>query len=157
MRKLVYIGLMLSTTLSVGASHEQVIDAIIKAADQVGVPRELPLAICWVESSYRTSGVTHMDGDSPSYGICQIKLETALFVAKVYKHKYLPTPKRLSDLYVNALYACKYLKLQLKRYGGDWESAIDAYNKGNLINRNSHYVRKVKKAMKRPSARGVCE
>jgi hypothetical protein len=101
------------------------------------------VAIAWVESSHRTVGVTHMDGSSTSYGPFQIKLETAQWVDKIYKHKHLATPNRLSDIYVNAFYACKYMKLLLSRYKGDEEAAIDAYNKGHLDSRTSLYVLKV--------------
>lgn len=123
--------------------REQVIDAIVKAADTVEVPRELVLAVCWVESSYRRGLAPRLDGDTPSYGICQVKLATARYMDTVFKHRIKATPKRLQDEFVNAFYAAKYLKYQLNRYQGDVHKAIDAYNKGRVVSVKSVYVRKV--------------
>jgi len=145
-----FIGLLigiLGTTIAKAGDREQVIDAIIKAADTVEVPRELVLAVCWVESSYRRGLKPKLDGDTPSYGICQVKLITANYMDTVYKHRIKATPKRLQNEYVNAFYAAKYLKYQLTRYQGDVHKAIDAYNKGRVVSVQSVYVRKVMLAL----------
>lgn len=119
---------------------------IMWAADKVEVPRALLLAICWGEGSFRSDEkLTHMDGESLSHGTCQVKLATAQFMDEVFKHKSLATSRRLKDPKVNAFYAAKYLKYQLNRYKGNWQLATDAYNKGNAINNDTIYVRKVSK------------
>jgi soluble lytic murein transglycosylase-like protein len=122
----------------------RVIRAIVKAADTVKVPRELLLALCWNESSFRTdSKITHMDGGSLSHGICQVKLLTARDMDWIYHDKVRATEEMLEDPFTNALYAAKYLRIELKRYNGNWEKGIDAYNKGSAVNVNSSYVKKV--------------
>lgn len=130
-------------------SHVQtgVINIIIKAADKAEVPRELLLAVCWVESSYRTKLKPHMDGKSHSYGLCQVKLETAQYMDEVYNHKWKATPEKLNDPYLNAFYAAKVLKWNLSRYQGDWKKAVDAYNKGRHVSTESEYVKRVYKAL----------
>ena len=128
--------------------YYKIIQSIIWAADTAEVPRELVLAVCWGESSFRTKGVTHVDGETPSYGICQVKMETARFMDKLYKHKAKATPKRLEDFKVNAFYAAKYLKYHLDRYDDDWKLAVDAYNKGTAIGHKTKYVKKFDKNIK---------
>lgn len=120
--------------------HHKVINSIVRAADKVEISRKWLLAVCWQESSFRTAGVSKLDGHTKSYGICQVKYETAQFMDKVFKHKVLVTKANLEDTYVNAFYAAKYLKYQLKRYKGDWKLAADAYNKGNAVSKNTKYV-----------------
>lgn len=122
--------------------YYDIIQSIIHAADDAEVPRELVLSICWGESSFRNKGVTHVDGETPSYGICQVKLETAKFMDKVYKHAIKATKKNLEDPYTNALYAARYLHYQLNRYDQDWRLAVDAYNRGSAIGHKTKYVRR---------------
>lgn len=112
------------------------------AADKVEIPREILLALCWNESSFRTKGVTHVDGGTLSYGICQIKLDTAQYMDKVYKHKIPVTAAKLEDPKFNAFYAAKFLKFQFNRYDGDWMLAVDAYNKFNAISTHTQYVKR---------------
>jgi len=142
----VYIVLSLAP-VTAHATRQDALAAIKKASVVVGIPERTLRAVCMVESSLNTSLKPHVDGSTLSYGICQVKLSTASHIDKVYKHKYLASPARLSVTYINALYAAKYLKLQWKRYGYDWNAAIDGFNKGRLVNRNSQYVRKVMLAM----------
>lgn len=126
-----------------------VVKSIIQAADTVKIPRELLLALCWNESSFRTNLPIVLDGKTPSYGICQVKLGTARFLDRIFKNKSIATPSRLLNYKVNSQYAAQYLKYQLNRYDGDWRLAVDAYNKGHAISRDSHYVRKVHKSYRR--------
>lgn len=121
----------------------QVVETIIKAADKVQVPRELLLAICWTESSYRATLKPRIDGDTESHGICQVKLETAEYMDEVYGHRHKVTRDKLQSPYLNAFYAAKYLRYQLNRYNWDWKKAIDAYNKGHHVSSESEYVQKV--------------
>lgn len=127
--------------------HYQVISDIIQAADSVKAPRALILGLCWSESSFRTNLPHKLDGHTPSYGICQVKLETALFLDQYFKNKHKATKARLLIPKVNATYAAQYIKFQLKRYNGDWKRAIDAYNKGHAVSRQSQYVKRVTKHM----------
>ncbi len=154
MKRAIQILLVLFTASVYGVDIEQVqkhttvVKAITKAATRVGVPVELMLSIAWVESSYRASLPPSLDGATPSYGVFQVKLETALWLDEVYKHKRLATPERLSNTYINSFYAAKYIKLLLKRYNGNVEMAIDAYNKGHVVSTKSTYVKRVQEAMK---------
>lgn len=150
---LLYLGLYAATMATANADtipfeekHRKVIESIIWAADKAEVPRHVLLALCWNESSFRTDGVTHLDGSSFSYGICQVKLKTALFMDQVYKHKVIATPERLETLHVNAFYAAKYLKYQLNKYNQNIHMAVDGYNKGVAINIQSRYVKNFNKS-----------
>lgn len=115
------------------------------AADTAEIPRELLLAVCWGESTFRTHGVTHKDGGTLSHGVCQVKLATAVWMDQVYGHSIKATSKRLEDTKTNAFYAAKYLKYQLERYHGNWKLAVDAYNKGRAVSSRSKYVKKFNK------------
>lgn len=133
--------------------HYLVIKDIIWAADKVGAPRELLLALCWGESSFRNDrGLDHMDHGTISYGTCQVKLETAQWMDEVYHHRVKATAKRLGDVKINAFYAAKYLNYQIMRYDGDWEKAVDAYNAGSAQHTSkghvTKYVKKVRKNTK---------
>lgn len=154
MRNLIVLISLMSTSFAyinayAGQTFEKryynTIKSIIWAADKAQVPRELVLAVCWGESSFRTTGVTHVDGETPSYGVCQVKLETAQFIDKFYRLKHKVTPERLNSTMINAFYAAKYLKYQLNRYKQDWKLAVDAYNKGTALGHKTKYVRKVTK------------
>ena len=87
------------------------------------------------------------DGGSPSYGVCQLKQTTAEQMG--YKGR----PKDLMNPKINAYWAAKYLRYQLKRYGGDFCKASAAYNSGTYMEsnvypgkpRNLKYINGVKK------------
>jgi len=113
---------------------------------KISTPGLLP-SICWVESNYRNV-INEFDGGSPSYGICQIKLNTANWM-KEY-HKITGPVLDETDLMepkINTLYAGLYIKYQLNRYNGDIECAISAYNAGRCIKGNKKYVKKVLKRL----------
>jgi soluble lytic murein transglycosylase-like protein len=142
---LILLALLISTEASAKDFEKKyyyIIKDIMWAADKVEIPREILLALCWNESSFRTKGMTHVDGGTLSYGICQIKLDTAQYMDKVYKHKILVTAIKLEDPKFNAFYAAKFLKFQFNRYDGNWMLAIDAYNKFNAIGINTKYVKR---------------
>lgn len=128
--------------------YYKTIQSIIWAADKANVPRELVLAVCWGESSFRNKKVTHMDGETPSYGVCQVKLETARFMDKVYHHKVKATAKMLDKVGINAFYAACYLRYQLNKYHQDWKLAVDAYNKGHAKGHKTEYVKRFEKNQK---------
>lgn len=141
MKQLLYITLLVAPAAhGLTASQTKVANAINQAARMVGVPQELLLSICTVESGLNKNAPTHLND---GIGVCQVKLTTANYVDKVYKHKHLATTQRLSVTYLNAFYAAKYLKLQLRRYGSDWALAADAFNKGHAVSSGSRYVQKV--------------
>jgi len=121
---------------------------IFKAAKFVGVSGHLLAAICFTESHFQNVMVED-DGNGPSYGICQVKLDTAHHMDEMFNHKNPATAERLMDPYSNAFYAAKFVKYQLARYGGSERMAIDAYNRGYCQNSNSKYVKQVIKSMKR--------
>jgi soluble lytic murein transglycosylase-like protein len=152
MKQLILIALLLPTTAFARNQQEvvekvRIINAIRWAAHYVGVPEDLMVAVAWVESSHRANLPAKLDGSTPSYGVFQIKLETAQWVDKVYKHKKLATRGRLLSVDDNCVYAAKYMKLLLKRYDGSWKMAVDAYNKGHVVSLNSQYVQRVSKAL----------
>lgn len=121
----------------------QVVKEIIKAAKKENIPSLLLLSVCYTESTFFPRE-PKMDGNSLSHGICQVKLETALFMDKLSHTENLTTSKDLQVPFINALYAAKYLKYQISRYK-DMSLAVDAYNKGTAVSRDSHYVKSVNK------------
>ena len=125
------------------------ITAIIKTislALQLSVPNAMD-AICWVESSHRNV-VNKNDGGSPSYGVCQIKLDTANWMKELHRIPgYTLKPADLMVKEINIFYATLYFKYQLHRYG-QLSCAISAYNAGHCIKGNQKtYVRKVMSRM----------
>lgn len=121
----------------------KVVEDIIWAADLVRIPRPLLLTVCWGEGRFRTDArLTHMDGSTLSHGTCQVKLKTAQFMDDIYNHSTKVTPKTLDNTKINAFYAAKYLKYQLKRYNYNILLAVDAYNKHNAVSENTKYVRR---------------
>lgn len=119
---------------------------IIAAAKKIGMSGSLLLAICTHESGLKNVLVPH-DGGSPSYGICQIKYETAKMVGFTGQAKELMDPK------TNAKWAAAYLKYQKERYDGNWMKSAAAYNSGTYNEskkipgcpRNLKYIRRVQK------------
>lgn len=104
----------------------------------VGLPAGLLGAICTVESGMNPNAVHKNDGKGDSLGLCQIKLSTARLVG------FKGTKKQLMNAKVNAFYAAKYLKKQIKRYHGDFAKAVTAYNQGTTYsNGGSIYMTKV--------------
>lgn len=120
-----------------------IIGTVIKAAQASHVAPALLLALCTVESTLKPKAINHYDGGSASYGVCQIKLETAVVVSDVKTTKQLMRPN------INAKVAGLYLSKQLIRYNYNLECAIAAYNAGscrfnkNGLIKNRKYVRKV--------------
>ena len=121
---------------------------ILLAAQLAKVNGTLLLAICSTETNLTNVTVYH-DGKSPSYGICQVKYETAQMVGFKGKAQDLINPK------TNAKMAAKYLRFQEKRYGDDWCKLVASFNAGTYNEskkypgkpRNLKYVRKVQKRL----------
>ena len=122
-------------------TYETIILAAAKAAKVSGT---ILLAICTHESNLQNITTQH-DGGSPSYGICQVKYETAKMVGFEGKETDLENPK------TNAKWAAEYLKYQYERYDHNWCQAVAAYNAGKYNEskiapgcpRNLKYVRHV--------------
>lgn len=115
------------------------------------VPELLLLALCQIESSGRPDAVNVMDGISPSYGYCQVKLETAQWMG------FDVTAEDLMDKEVNKAVARAYLAYQYKRYN-NWGDAVAAYNAGRVKRTkdgliNQGYVDKVFKKWNTKSRR----
>ncbi len=118
---------------------------ILSAATKAKVSGTLLLAICTYETNLTNVTVYH-DGGSPSYGICQVKFETAKMLGFRGRSRDLINPSE------NAKWAAKYLKFQEERYGtNDWCKLAAAYNAGTFTEskkqvgkpRNLKYVRRV--------------
>jgi soluble lytic murein transglycosylase-like protein len=124
----------------------QYIAMITGIAKIVGVPPYLLLAVCMTETNLTNAMLKH-DGNSPTYGVCQIKAGTAFDLG------YKGSPEGLMEPKTNVLYAAKYLKYQLDRYDGNFCKSISAYNAGSYIEsqnspgypKNLRYVRNVQK------------
>lgn len=126
---------------------ESMISLIIATALNVGVPPNLLLSVCWVESRHRNV-ININDGGSASYGPCQVKLSTArLFNSNVHPSDLL-RPKRSIE------YAAKYLKHNISLHRNNVHRVAIAYNRGTStkfcvyfdnigLNCHSYYSKKV--------------
>jgi soluble lytic murein transglycosylase-like protein len=117
---------------------------ILSAAKSAHVSGAILLAICTHESGLRNVRVAR-DGVSPTYGVCQIKGETAKMLG------YEGNPENLMNPAINAKYAALYLKYQYDRYDRNFYKAVAAYNAGKYNEsqivrgcpRNLQYVKHV--------------
>jgi soluble lytic murein transglycosylase-like protein len=113
-------------------------EVIKEVAKEEQVDARLLSAICFVESSHMPHKINHMDGNSDSLGLCQIKFKTAKWM------KFKGTQRELMQPKVNARFAAKYLKYQLNRYNGNIMKAVAAYNAGHYKeHKNCQYTFKV--------------
>ena len=109
----------------------------------LGLPQGLLDSICFVESRHHVRVIHKNDGKTDSIGICQIKYETAKDLG------YRGSVDRLYDPNNNIYWAGVYLLKQLKRYNGNIEKAVAAYNAGTHrinsmgLTMNRKYVDKV--------------
>lgn len=116
----------------------------LTASNATGLPAGLLASVCYVESGYNTAAYTPDDGGRASVGVCQVQERTARAMGYDGDSDTL-----YLDPEVNALYAAKYLRFQLDRYGGDTIKAVAAYNLGHYkevapeIPVNAEYVVKV--------------
>lgn len=122
---------------------------ILMAAKVAKVSPELLLAICMHESNLKNIMVPH-DGGSPTYGVCQVKLDTAKMLG------YNGNGQGLMNPVENAKWAAEYLKWQHKRYEGNWCKTVSAYNSGTYNEssivpgkpKNLKYVKNVQSKLK---------
>ena len=120
----------------------EALNALFLAASlQFGLPQGMLKAVCYVETKHDVNAVSYYDGKTHSYGICQVKLETARWLGFKGTEKELMKPK------INIYYAGKYLAYQMRRYKNDVHRAITAYNRGNAkklnFNNGSGYSKRV--------------
>lgn len=102
-----------------------------------GLPADLLPAVCWQESRHDAKALNPKDGrkgdpkQTPSYGVCQVKLATARQMGFKGKAKELMKPE------INIEYAGKYLAWQIDRYTDkktkekNYAQAVTAYNQGS--------------------------
>jgi soluble lytic murein transglycosylase-like protein len=103
---------------------------VTSAAKAAKVSTMLLYAVCAHESRDFTLDFALYDNGSPSYGVCQIKENTARMLG--YKGKAMD----LRNPHIGIKYAALYLKYQLDRYNNDWLQAVAAYNAGTYIESN---------------------
>lgn len=89
------------------------------------LPPGLLESTCYIESKHNTQAIHRDDGKGNSVGVCQVKLKTAKSLG------FHGTENQLIDPATNIRFAAQYLKYQIKRYRGDINKALTAYNKGN--------------------------
>jgi soluble lytic murein transglycosylase-like protein len=135
--------------IGIGKEHFMDYTAIILlAAKKIGIAGSLLLAICTHETGLKNNMV-HIDGGSPSYGVCQVKIGTAKMM------NYEVTGKDLMNPEVNAVVAASYLKYQIDRYNGNLCKATASFNSGRYNPsdkapghpRNLKYLRSVQKLL----------
>lgn len=97
----------------------------VAATIQFNLPPGLLSSLCFVESKHDVSAIHHDDGSTDSIGVCQVKLKTSQWLGFTGSEKQLLDPK------TNIFYAAKYLSKNIKRYDGQIERAVVAYNRGN--------------------------
>lgn len=101
-------------------------DLIKKYAGAEGVDPALVAAVIHWESGGNPEAVERRNTAPISYGLMQIRYETALDMG-------MPSVLEPSDLLfarTNITYGTKYLKWLLTRYRGDLQKTLSAYNQG---------------------------
>lgn len=144
----------------------EIIVILTAAAKTIGISPSLLIAVCMTETNLKHVD-TPNDGKSTSYGVCQIKLETAQFMGRVHKDSKMLsfTEEDIRSINGNALAAAYYLKYQIKRYDGSFCKAVAAYNAGRFKESkrnigkpfNMAYVEKVQNNLSDPDLSLSCE
>lgn len=123
--------------------------AKVPGALKAKVPGALLVAICAHESMNFHLSYNPDDKGTPSYGICQVKEDTAKMFG------FDGDPKTLNNPKESAKYAARYLRFQVRRYGDDWCKLTAAYNAGTYKENKRHpgrprnigYVQEVQKKL----------
>ena len=101
------------------------LDSIFKSVGRSeGVDWKLIKAVAMKESSLRPNIRTPEPDGTTTYGLMQVKYETAEWLGFKGRPEQLLSPK------VNVTWGTRYLKYQLKRYNGDIAKSVAAYNMG---------------------------
>lgn len=98
---------------------------------QYNLPPNLLSSLCYVESHYDIHAIHLEDGPEDSLGVCQLHISTAKLMG------FKGTKRQLMDPQVNIHYAGAYLAHQIKRYNGQINKAVIAYNYGSAKNLTS--------------------
>ena len=118
---------------------------IQEAAGAFRLSPALLVALCTQESRCRAKVINRHDGIlqpngkrkyNPSYGLFQLKIETAKALG------YQGPAKGLLDPEINAFYAAKLLRQNLDKYHST-AKAVSAHNAGHYIKSNKEYVHNV--------------
>jgi soluble lytic murein transglycosylase-like protein len=125
-----------------------IVSTILNAAKMAKVSGVLLVGICSHESNNFTMTYSAYDNGSPSFGICQVKEDSARQLG------FTGRAEELMDIKTNAHYAALYLRYQQNRYGDDWCRQTASYNSGSYIEgrnpgypKNLNYVRLVQKKL----------
>lgn len=110
----------------------EILAIISSISTQQGLPEGLLESVCYKESAFNIKAINYYDGKTHSYGICQVKLETAKTLG------FKGSSDDLQEAETNITYAAKYLNFQYRRYGR-WDKAISAYNRGSIKSGCTHY------------------
>lgn len=124
------------------AARQEIFKLIEQKAKKHNLDPKIFEGLVFAESSFRPKVVNLEGGASPdrrSVGLAQIQPRTAKWLGFQGTKQDLMNPKTNLD------YAGKYLARQLKRYGGNYEKALSAYNAGRYIPANRAYVQKILK------------
>lgn len=105
------------------------------------VPENLFHALILVESNYNPNAI-NTTAPVKSYGLTQLTVATA-------KHRCRLKKKDIMDPKKNLFCGAKVLAYQLKRYQGDTDKALSAYNAGTYTRNNFEYVMRVKSQLER--------
>lgn len=147
--KVLLLGLFLPYTAhAVDFTEKQytIMKELISVAQVMHVDPTLLTTVCFGESSFILNDrLTHIDHGSRSYGVCQVKLATARYMDKVYQNPLHASRAILNSIHGNAFYAAQYLKYQLLRYNNNWKRALNGYNRGKGLNKDTRYIRRFKK------------
>lgn len=116
----------------------RLVDTIEAAARAYDVPVNVLHSVITVESGYRPRAI-NKTARIRSYGLTQLTIDTA------WHHCGLPKAK-IMDPRSNIFCGAKVLSYQLRRYRGNIDKALSAYNAGTFTRTNRNYVRKVRSA-----------
>lgn len=110
-----------------------------QAAKANGIEPELFHALVMVESSFNPKAI-NKTARIKSYGLAQLTIDTAQHHCKLSK-------KEIMDPTKNLFCGAKVLRYQLRRYKGDVDKALSAYNAGTYTKYNAIYAIKIRQKM----------
>lgn len=121
--RLIIIGLLIPSIVSSDVTVAKLFSA---AEFRYGLPKGVLAAIAQVESGTNVTAIKISDGfdKKTSYGLMQIKLDTANFIGPNINAQQLMDPE------ININRAAAYLKWLLNRSGHDLALALSCYNAG---------------------------
>jgi soluble lytic murein transglycosylase-like protein len=136
------IALMAAPTAMAGqeATAPSIDHIIHTKAQKYGIDPKILKGLVFRESSFRPTAINtegKKDIMRQSLGLAQVRPSTAKWMG----HK--GTPQDLLKPEVNLEYSAKYLARNLKRYQGDYNKALSAYNAGRYTTANTKYVKDI--------------